>query len=661
MSAPAAPPSCNDQFYKSTDDDTGKMSLNDLMKMCGGENALATDPNRTSCLDLVDNPSAGGQTDFEKVAASMNLSSECTRAAAESFDQASNSYSQSSASSSLSTQASSQDTASTIIITPFGGGGGGGHKSSSAATQAQTQAFDSAGQSASQSARSSTFEKGCGTLELNMVEDIRSRNNLKCSLNETAVESNTTVNANATVSVTSTVELSDAYKLGVMQVNAAIINSIQSRDPLQSQQRMFNKIDNSGLSQATIDAKLDALEAMVTKAYDTQAQMVAEIQSNQRAILVPTMQLNNVKIVNSANVKIKKVMQVDASQMETISENIKQVALTEAKKEISKEADFDGANAIFASDNVKSVINEKLNEQQTDIEAEINRINAVESTATNGGASIVIDAKGVELILNNVTLDNNLEIDIQSDMMIKNARTRGSQIAKEIMSEVYDLTIQTDRIKSSNPGLKEIIKNIPELKTSVRDTSIDPELMAEMGASQAAIAEVTANAGTKAADGGGGGLGGFKLDLFWGGLLAMIAILMILRFIPIFPQPTKFFVMIGTFALLVYWIFAKIMGWFPFIFNFSTFKNRRSGMAMRTMPDPYAKMIFGHSERRQINSNTDGRMKLAAAIKNFNDDSKAIKEMRTMPSATVFEYSKMINRKSSPLKSYINKGPKVYR
>ena len=204
---------------------------------------------------------------------------------------------------------------------------------------------------------------------------------------------------------------------------------------------MFNKIDNSGLSQATIDAKIDAIQAMVTKAYDTQAQMVAEIQANQRAILVPTMQLNNVKIVNSANVKIKKVMQVDASQMETISENIKQVALTEAKKEISKEANFEGANAIFASDNVKSVINEKLNEQQTDIEAEINKINAVESTATNGGASIVIDAKGVELILNNVTLDNNLEIDIQSDMMIKNARTRGSQIAKEIMSEVYDLTL----------------------------------------------------------------------------------------------------------------------------------------------------------------------------------------------------------------------------
>lgn len=660
MSAPAAPPSCNDQFYRSTDDDTGKMSLNELMKMCGGENALATDPNRTSCLDLVDNPSAGGQTDFEKVAASMNLSSECTRAAAESFDQASNSYSQSSASSSLSTQASSQDTASTIVITPFGGGGGGGHKSSSAATQAQTQAFDSAGQSASQSARSSTFEKGCGTLELNMVEDIRSRNNLKCSLNETAVESNTTVNANATVSVTSTVELSDAYKLGVISQNTALINSIQSRDPLQSQQRMFNKIDNSGLSQATIDAKIDAIQAMVTKAFDTQAQMVAEIQANQRAILVPTMQLNNVKIVNSANVKIKKVMQVDASQMETISENIKQVALTEAKKEISKEANFEGANAIFASDNVKSVINEKLNEQQTDIEAEINKINAVESTATNGGASIVIDAKGVELILNNVTLDNNLEIDIQSDMMIKNARTRGSQIAKEIMSEVYDLTIETDKIKSSNPGLKEIIKNIPELKTSVRDTSIDPELMAEMGASQAAIAEVTANAGTSAANGNGGGLG-FKLDLFWGGLLAMIAILMILRFIPIFPQPTKFFVMIGTFALLVYWIFAKIMGWFPFIFNFSTFKNRRSGMAMRTMPDPYAKMIFGHSERRQINPNTAGRMKLAAALKNFNDDSKAIKEMRTMPSATVFEYSKMFNKKSNPLKSYNNKGPKVYR
>ena len=35
--------------------------------------------------------------------------------------------------------------------------------------------------------------------------------------------------------------------------------------------------------------------------------------------------------------------------------------------------------------------------------------------------------------------------------------------------------------------------------------------------------------------------------------------------------------------------------------------------------------------------------------------------MRTMPSANVFEYSKMFNRKSNPLKEYKNKGPKVYR
>ena len=102
------------------------------------------------------------------------------------------------------------------------------------------------------------------------------------------------------------------------------------------------------------------------------------------------MQLTNVKIINSANVKIKKVMTVDASQMETIKENFRQVALTEAKKEISKEADFEGHNKIFASENVKSVLNKKINDQQNDIEAEINRINAVESTVTNGGASIVI-------------------------------------------------------------------------------------------------------------------------------------------------------------------------------------------------------------------------------------------------------------------------------
>lgn len=657
--AQQSPPSCNDQFYKSTDDDTGKMSLNDLMKMCGGENATAADTNRTSCMDIVDNPSGGGSTDFEKIAASMNLSSECTRAAAESFDQASNSYSQSSASSSIATQASSQDTASTIVITPFGGGGGGGHKSSSAASQAQTQAFDSAGQSASQSARKSSFEKGCGTLELNMVEDLRSRNNLKCSLNETAVESTTNVNANATVSVTSSIELSDAYKTAVITRNATLINNITRKDPVQSVNRMFDKIENSGMSQETIDKKIDALQAFVDKAYNTQSDMVNAITAAERKLLVPTMQLTNVKIINSANVKIKKVMTVDASQMETLKENFKQVALTEAKKEISKEADFDGANRIFASENVKSVLNKKINDQQNDIEAEINRINAVESTVTNGGANIVIDAKGVELILNNVTLDNNLEIDIQSDMIIKNARQKGAEVAKEIMNEVYDLTIQSDKIKSSDPGLADIIKNIPELKTTVRDTSIDPELMKEMGASNAEIAKVTTEAGTKAAEPGSGG--GFKLDLFWGGLLAMIAILMILRFIPIFPQPTKFFVMIGTFALLVYWIFAKIMNWFPFMFGFSTFKNRRSGMAMRTMPDPYAKMIFGHKERRTVNTNMPGRMRLAQAIENFHAESKAIKEMRTMPSANVFEYSKMFNRKSNPLKHYKNKGPKAYR
>lgn len=657
--AQQSPPSCNDQFYKSTEDHTGEVSLNDLMKMCGGENATAADANRTSCVDLLDNPSGGGSTDFEKIASSMNLSSECTRAAAESFDQASNSYSQSSASSSLSTQASSQDTASTIVITPFGGGGGGGSKSASASTQSEIQAFDSAGQSASQSARKSSFEKGCGTLELNMIEDLRSRNNLKCSLNETAVESTTNVNANATVSVTSSIELSDAYKTAVINRNATLINNITRKDPVQSVNRMFNKIEDSGLSQETIDKKIDALQAFVDKAYITQSDMVNAITAAERKLLVPTMQLTNVKIINSANVKIKKVMTVDASQMETLKENFKQVALTEAKKEISKEADFEGANKIFASENVKSVLNKKINDQQNDIEAEINRINAVESTVTNGGASIVIDAKGVELILNNVTLDNNLEIDIQSDMIIKNARQKGAEIAKEIMNEVYDLTIQSDKIKSSDPGLADIIKNIPELKTTVRDTSIDPKLMEEMGATNAEIAKVTTEAGTKAAEPGGGG--GFKLDLFWGGLLAMIAILMILRFIPIFPQPTKFFVMIGTFALLVYWIFAKIMNWFPFMFGFSTFKNRRSGMAMRTMPDPYSKMIFGHKERRTVNTNIPGRMRLAQAIENFHAESKAIKEMRTMPSANVFEYSKMFNRKSNPLKHYKNKGPKVYR
>lgn len=259
--------------------------------------------------------------------------------------------------------------------------------------------------------------------------------------------------------------------------------------------------------QDTLDKLTERVERL--KNFPDIAKMISEqMKSVSKAIeTFGKVNMQNANLKAKAGSKIRTMSQNIASMTSKLDADYKQIAKTVAANAIQQKS---GPNAI--GEQVKSLIDTKIQRQSDDINSEIAQSLSATKVKVDQSGKVLIEAPNT-INLKGVTLDANVEVDLVTSAITSSSVELGKRIASELMTEAASKTdvvqesegeSHAELLKAMNEGNAAAIKAqsdglIGQIKAI--SAGIDPILIVVLVAAAGAV---------KTLGGGAGGAGGDK-------------------------------------------------------------------------------------------------------------------------------------------------------
>lgn len=295
-------------------------------------------------------------------------------------------------------------------------------------------------------------ESGCGALMVNAKSIFDSMRRISCTLQKSSVEASVATRASARVNIDG--RPSAAWLKTQQNAHAKSAKLVSQALALNANAPADMRLSYESVFQLMVGAGADPTSAMA--AAEKASQRVATFAKNALRAARDTFALtlkntqSEVNITNSnirvkAGVKVRSIVSSSTQIASEVSTDVKSISQAAAEQVISQ---TNGKNALTPE--VKSVIEQRIQKQQDDINQEITE--TVVSNKVEVNASGVVTIRGPNIKLSNTEVSAETELDIVTSAVTETGLQVGRRIAQEWIMENGSTQTQT----TENAGAEDV-------------------------------------------------------------------------------------------------------------------------------------------------------------------------------------------------------------